>query len=33
MRLGWAVRWGSEGVAALRAEFVSILVNYKCLFN
>jgi hypothetical protein len=33
MRLGSAVRWGSGGVAAFRADFVSILVNYKCLFN
>jgi hypothetical protein len=33
MRSGSAVRWGSGGVAAFRAEFVSILVNYKCLFN
>jgi hypothetical protein len=33
MRLGSAVRWGSGGAAAFRIEFVSILVNYKCLFN
>jgi hypothetical protein len=30
MRLGLVVRWGSEGVAAFKAKFVSILVNYKC---
>jgi hypothetical protein len=28
-----AVTWGSGGAAAFRAEFVSILENYKCLFN
>jgi hypothetical protein len=33
MRLGSAVRWGSGGAVAFRAKFVSILANYKCLFN
>jgi hypothetical protein len=33
MRSGSIVRWGSGGAAAFRAEFVSILENYKFLFN